>query len=219
MPQNKPEATLIYFLLDKSASMARRWTETLTSLAKFFEDQAKQPGECLVTFATFDSPGTHTEWLEEVPVANFTAPGSQDIMPDGDSTALYDATLKSLGQLAKYVDTYGKTILVVMTDGEENASRECKSYEAMRATVEKARSGGIEVMYLGVAPEAWSQRDAFATHTVRGTGTAQSLVGTLAYASQAVSNYRSQSERVVGAQLFSNGDLVDDDGVVKDDDS
>ncbi|MFC8386659.1 VWA domain-containing protein [Nocardia sp. NPDC057272] len=118
------DRTLIAVLLDRSGSMQTIKADTEGGLAAYFEQQRSVPKTVEVTLAQFDT--TYDVVYANVPLAQVPAPSLQ---PRG-GTALYDA----LGKLVTSVGSElagrpeherpGTVIVVVLTDGHENSSRE-----------------------------------------------------------------------------------------------
>ncbi|TCK01174.1 vWA domain-containing protein [Nocardia alba] len=118
------DRTLIAVLLDRSGSMQTIKADTEGGLAAYFEQQRSVPKKIEVTLAQFDT--TYDVVYANVPLAQVPAPSLQ---PRG-GTALYDA----LGKLVTSVGSElaerpeherpGTVIVVVLTDGHENSSRE-----------------------------------------------------------------------------------------------
>lgn len=122
--QNK---TCVVIILDKSGSMLGLSSETISGYNNLLDEQQKLPGECTWTCVLFDD--THRTVDQNVSVAEATKLSLANYKPSG-YTALYDAigdTVVDVGaSLAamKEKDRPGKVVFVVMTDGEENRSRE-----------------------------------------------------------------------------------------------
>lgn len=118
--------THLSILLDRSGSMQSCWNDTIGNIDSFLESQRKEPGEMQVTLATFNT-------VYEVPFKNvnlqdvksFTSVGR----PQG-GTALYDSFCRLVDDTGAYLASLpeaerpGKIIVVVLTDGEENSSKE-----------------------------------------------------------------------------------------------
>ncbi|WP_194833776.1 vWA domain-containing protein [Nocardia sp. XZ_19_369] len=119
-----PDLTLIAVLLDRSGSMQSIKSDTEGGFSAFIEEQRKLPKTIEVTLAQFD-----TEY--ECVYAN--RPVAQvpplDLQPRG-MTALYDAVGRLVtdvgAELAKRPEHErpGTVIVVVLTDGHENSSKE-----------------------------------------------------------------------------------------------
>ncbi len=129
-----PEATLIAVLLDRSGSMQSIKADTEGGLAAYFEEQRTLPKQIQVTFAQFD---TEYECLySNVSIDRIPAP---ELHPRG-GTALYDALGKLVtdvgAELAARPESErpGTVIVVVLTDGHENSSREW-THTAVRSLI------------------------------------------------------------------------------------
>lgn len=137
----------VFILLDRSGSMMTKWTETLSSLNTYVNDLAKNKAKGRVTLAAFDehiSPQfdivRNNDKFEDY--KDITA---KEIAPRG-GTPLYDSLFKIV-DLANKADD-GKTVIVVVTDGEENASKEVNRQKALDC-VESCKKKGWEVIFLG----------------------------------------------------------------------
>ena len=129
-----PDATLIAVLLDRSGSMQSIKADTEGGLAAYFEEQRKLPKQIQVTFAQFD---TEYECVySNAPIDRIPAP---QLHPRG-GTALYDALGKLVtdvgAELAARPESErpGTVIVVVLTDGHENSSREW-THTAVRSLI------------------------------------------------------------------------------------
>lgn len=162
--------TNVYILLDRSGSMEHRWTEALTTINGYVQGLAKAGHEGAVTCAVFDGftvpPGYTTGasvregWIQPKSGDKFqfdvlrlsSRPvdwkplSREDAVPRGD-TPLYDA----IGRLCSMADADAnpKGMLLLMTDGQENASREMTRHGAM-AALDRQRARGWDVIHLGV---------------------------------------------------------------------
>jgi uncharacterized protein YegL len=150
--------TLIAFIQDRSGSMACVWEETLSGFKKYVEDmQADQNKDDQVSYlfslTTFDTQ-IDKPYLG-VPIAKVDGGKLKEFGPRG-STALYDAVGKTLQAIDDDKNlTFDKAIVVIVTDGEENSSREWKK-EALHAAIdERIKRGNWTFTYLGTQPETW----------------------------------------------------------------
>lgn len=134
-----------YVLLDRSGSMSSRWSEALGSINAYVDGLAK--GSAVVTLATFDCvDGIQFDVIRDaVPSGEWKAVTDQDATPRG-GTPLFDAIGRVVALAEKAAND--KTVVVVMTDGCENASREVKKQQA-RAAIDRCKAKGWEVVFLG----------------------------------------------------------------------
>ena len=140
-----------YILLDRSGSMQSLWVEALSSVNAFAKELAnKTDGPVVdshVTLAVFDSQeGLHFDVLrKKQPALHWDNVTDKDASPRG-MTPLLDAMVRIIS-LAES-DNPDKAIIVVMTDGQENASREV-SREGVKAALDRVKAKGWEVVFLG----------------------------------------------------------------------
>jgi len=119
--------TEVLCVLDKSASMESVKNEAIISFNKFIAEQKKLPGEASFTLTLFDT--SYKVVYAGVPIQE-VAPLTEDEFNPGGMTALLDAvghtidiTGERLSQMPEE-DRPERVIMVILTDGEENSSRE-----------------------------------------------------------------------------------------------
>lgn len=140
-----------YILLDRSGSMQSLWVEALSSVNAFAKELAnKKDGPAVdshVTLAVFDSQeGLQFDILRrKQPALHWETVTDKDATPRG-MTPLLDAMVRLIA-LAE-TDNPDKAVIVVMTDGEENASREV-TREGVKAALDRIKSKGWETIFLG----------------------------------------------------------------------
>jgi hypothetical protein len=129
----------VYILLDRSGSMATLWSEALGSINTYVSKLKKKD---MIHMAVFDD---RYDVIRDCPAEHWADLTDEDAQPRG-MTALYDSCGKIMTQAEE--DGQKKTILVVMTDGHENASREY-SQTAIKAKVKEFEDRNWEVIFLG----------------------------------------------------------------------
>lgn len=129
----------VYILLDRSGSMSTLWGEALGSINAYV---AKLKKKDMVYLAAFDD---QYEIVRECPAGVWADVTNEDIQPRG-MTALFDSCGKIMTQAEE--DGVKKTILVVMTDGHENASKEY-TQASIKAKVKEFEDRKWEVVFLG----------------------------------------------------------------------
>jgi uncharacterized protein YegL len=149
---------LISFIQDRSGSMSSAWNETLNGFKKYVEDmQADQAKDnevaYLFSLTTFDTQ-INTPYVA-VPIADVDSAKLKDFGPRG-STALYDAVGKTLQAHDDDKSlSFDKAIVVIVTDGQENASREWSKTALHAAIDDRIKRGNWTFTYLGTQPETW----------------------------------------------------------------
>jgi hypothetical protein len=140
-----------YILLDRSGSMQSLWVEALSSVNAFAKELAnKTDGPSVdshVTLAVFDSQESlqFDTLRRKQPALHWEAVTDKDASPRG-MTPLLDAMVRIIS-LAEG-DNPDKAVIVVMTDGQENASREV-TREGVKAALDRVKAKGWEVVFLG----------------------------------------------------------------------
>ena len=140
-----------YILLDRTGSMEPIWSEALSSVNAYADGLAALDGgprvDADITLAVFDAQdGLQFDVLRKgVDAEDWNDVSSRDVNPRG-MTPLYDAIGRIVSLAEK--DKPEKAIIVIMTDGEENSSKEMTK-TAAKAALDRVRAKGWEVVFLG----------------------------------------------------------------------
>lgn len=129
----------VYILLDRSGSMATLWSEALGSINTYVSKLKKKDK---VFLAAFDD---QYEIVRDCSAGEWVNVSNDDVSPRG-MTALFDSCGKIMAKAEE--DDSRKTVLVVMTDGHENASRE-HTQASVKAKVKEFEDKKWEVIFLG----------------------------------------------------------------------
>jgi uncharacterized protein YegL len=143
--------TWLVLIVDRSGSMMPIKQDMEGGIKRLFEDQAKLPGKCFVTMVQFD-----TEYELLANVLNIESIDSYELIPRG-GTALLDAigrTVVAVGE-AQQATAYkpSEVIVAIITDGEENSSREW-DIGKVKALIETKTAEGWHFTYLGANQDA-----------------------------------------------------------------
>ncbi len=145
-----------YILLDRTGSMQSIWAEALGSVNAYVKALAE--GDAFATLAVFDAhEGLQFDVLRAgVPVQTWKDVTDADATPRG-MTPLFDA----IGRIIARAESEApeKAVLVVMTDGEENASREMKK-DDVKAALDRIEKKGWQVVFLGAEFAKFNDADA-----------------------------------------------------------
>jgi uncharacterized protein YegL len=153
----KKGLTELVFILDKSGSMSGLEKDTIGGYNSMLAKQQAVDGECHITTVLFDND---YELLHDRIDLKAVSPITEREYQVGGSTALLDAigrTIHKIGNAQRNTaDDYRaeKVIFVIITDGEENASREY-SAEKVKAQIERQKTKyGWEFIFLGANIDA-----------------------------------------------------------------
>ena len=153
----KNNLTEVVFILDASGSMAGLRSDTVGGVNTVLQQQREQEeGNVLVTTVTFN---TKTRTVHDrIPLCEVADLTNREYIPNG-GTALLDAvgeTLTHVKKIHHYIrpeDVPQKTLVVIMTDGEENSS--CTyDYRTVKKLVEEREAAGWEVLFLAANMDA-----------------------------------------------------------------
>lgn len=143
------DKTAIMVILDRSDSMHRVRDDVVGGFNKFVEDQKKLPGEAALTLIQFDDQ-YQVDYvncpIQDVPELRFDPRGG---------TALLDALgrgISTLGiDLANMAEDErpGRVIVLVMTDGRENASVEYTKDRVRKMIQEQQEKYNWEFVFIG----------------------------------------------------------------------
>lgn len=153
----KKGLTELVFILDRSGSMAGLESDTIGGYNSMLQKQKEVEGECLITTVLFDN---RYELLHDRIDIRAVRPITDREYYVGGSTALLDAIGRTIHKIASAqkhtAEDYRaeKVMFVIITDGEENASREY-SPDKVKAQIELEKSRyGWEFVFLGANIDA-----------------------------------------------------------------
>lgn len=147
----------LVFVLDKSGSMGGLERDTIGGYNSVLEKQKLVDGECQITTVLFDHG---YELLHDRIDIKAVGPITEKEYVVGGSTALLDAIGKAIHKIVNAqkntADDYRaeKVMFVIITDGEENASREYTA-EMVKTQIERQKEKyGWEFIFLGANIDA-----------------------------------------------------------------
>lgn len=153
----KKGLTELVFILDKSGSMGGLEADTIGGYNSMLEKQKSVDGECHITTVLFDN---NYELLHDRINIKAVSSITDNEYAVGGSTALLDAigrTIHKIGNAQKHTaDNYRaeKVMFIIITDGEENSSREY-SADMVKAQIEgQKKNYGWEFIFLGANIDA-----------------------------------------------------------------
>jgi len=163
-----------FILLDRSGSMRTLWNEAISSVNGYVSKLAADNVDTSITLAVFDAPATALDFniiRDRIIPTTWKKVEPTEAEPRG-WTPLNDAIGKIV-DLAKAGAPggvkYDKVAIIIMTDGQENASRELNTDQA-RKLLDDCRLMGWQVVFLGANFDNAAQAAGYGTqsrHTVR----------------------------------------------------
>lgn len=153
-----------FILLDRSASMASRWSEAIGSINAYAAKLATDKVDTGVTVATFDQFGDGIAFeviRDRITPLTFAPITDADAMPRGN-TPLNDAIgrIVTLANAGASGVQYDKVALVIVTDGAEIAFSEL-THIAAKALLAACRAKGWQVIFIGADFDNAQQAQSF----------------------------------------------------------
>ncbi len=193
----KKKLTELVFILDKSGSMAGLERDTIGGFNAMMQRQRALEGECKITTVLFDH---HYELLHDRIDIRAVQPMTEKEYHVGGSTALLDAIGRSIHKITTVQKNTARAfraervLFVIITDGEENASREY-SVTQIKKLIERQKSKyGWEFIFLGANIDAVGTAERFGINPTRAADYVPDSEGTALNfhaMSEAVASFRS----------------------------
>lgn len=146
--------THITLVADRSGSMSSIQGDAEGAINAFIEEQKKVPGRCTFTLIQFD------DVIETVfDNVDLQSVGKYELRPR-NMTALADAWGRAINDTGDYLSSLpeaerpGNVILVVVTDGLENASREFSTAKVREMTEHQRNTYNWQVIFLAANQDA-----------------------------------------------------------------
>ncbi len=186
---------IVSLVVDRSGSMASNWTKTIDACNEYLNSLKSNGADTLVNVTVFDS-GSIDRVRTRMPATDML-PLKADEFPPRGNTPLLDAVGRAITDLLERPkrDDEGAA-LVVMTDGQENASREHKLEDIKTRLADQQTKDNWLVIFLGEGLAAWGQASslgAWAGNSMNYSGANASA--TLASVARATAHYSSGSSR------------------------
>lgn len=218
--KSKSQKLHVGLLLDESGSMLGNESAVVGGVNEFVEKLRSQESTTKVsaTLGTFDRSGNDPVVryaYSGIPLEEVVAMTPEQYLPRG-ATPLNDAVAGVIRQIDSQASKGERVMLVVLTDGLENAS-ETPTRE-LRKLIAKKEAEGWEFIYLGANQDAWAESDAIGIQA-RGKkfDFVASRAGTAAamrHAADRASRFRDAPEEYV-EELRTLGDSISESGRVE----
>lgn len=169
MPQKEVSnlRTLINFILDKSGSMSMRRDATISGFNEYLKtvkgESKKDKSETLFSLTMFDT--AIVKPYVAVKLSEVKELDQGTYAPDG-MTALYDAvcmTVKEVEEKIKKMKGKTAVVTVILTDGEENSSREYTQKE-LSDKIKELQKANWSFVFLGANQDSWATAQSWGIH-------------------------------------------------------
>ncbi len=149
--------TELVFILDRSGSMHGLEGDTIGGFNSMLAKQKAMPGDALVTTVLFSDD---IELLHDLVAIGRVSPLTEREYLAGGCTALLDAIGRTLDRLERAHcrmetdERPARTVVVITTDGLENASRAYGRNQIRQLVSQKQEKDGWEFLFLGANMDA-----------------------------------------------------------------
>lgn len=203
--------TMICLILDRSGSMTGRETDVVGGVNKFIEEQKQLPDPASLAIVRFDDQAIE-RFREMKPLAQVEPLQPKEFIPRGN-TPLLDAVGSTIAKLDEDWKTEkpDRCILMIVTDGQENASKEYTKGKVKSMIEARQNSNLWAIIYLGANVDAFAEAGAMGINLANTAGYRNTSAGTASSYATASGSVRHM--RVSGSTVAHNlGGNIDEDG-------
>jgi hypothetical protein len=229
-PPTGEEITEIVCILDRSGSMDHLTSKTIEGYNAFLKDQKALPGKANWTLCLFDggrgawNPESKSYELVHISADINTIPelNTTTYVANG-STALLDAmghTIKEIHEKVKN-NPNAKVIVMVITDGDENASTEYKKEQIATMVKEREDNDKWAFIFLGANIDSFSAGAGYGMkggNTMNFSASDHGMERGFSNISKSTMMYRSFSKADLMDNVVSADDLIANNGEEKESD-
>ena len=153
IPDNKPQPLYVTLILDETGSMQECKGAAIAGFNQYVAILRQEPAETRVTLTLFNSRKTEVRY-QAAPVARVHDLDVETYRPR-DTTPLYDAIGRTLVSARLQVPAGSRKLCVILTDGEEDASKEY-SRSQIFDMIKAYENEGWTFLYLGADHDVWA---------------------------------------------------------------
>lgn len=161
-PSESHHPAHIWFLLDRSGSMSSLFQDVVLGLQEFVREQRLADSAAQLTLVQFDSEDCHDLMLDGEALEGVDEAAAATRFEPRAATPLYDAIAALIGRADKHIANGGNDddqLVVIFTDGLENASTDCTRAKAFELIKER-RQRGWTFAFLGADQDAFQAGEA-----------------------------------------------------------
>ena len=189
--------TFFTAVLDDSSSMGGARETTIAAYNDFIREQQRvsreAKDEVFVSLTKFSDPGKVQTLYVGTPLHEVPVLTQADYRAGGGSTALYDGIAKAIADIERKVGEHARVLMLVITDGQENASRKVTDVNVIKQMVsQRQERGNWTFIFLsaGTNPYADGHAMGFRTGNIRSYGNSADVGQSLVHVSRSVRSYR-----------------------------
>lgn len=208
--------TLIAVILDESGSMKSCWDSTINGFNEFVQGQraAESAGKAYLTLVKFDSPQITTVY-ENTVIDQVPQLCKNTYSPRG-GTNLMDAIGVTMSRINTFLNGIPQAerpgvLVVIITDGAENASREFHGEQIKSMVSSAEKQGDWTFTFLGANVDAFAMGASFGMNASNTASyDTSSMAATMDVLSKTTVNLRMAKSRGVSTQeLYASNALYD----------
>lgn len=201
----KNDYTHIAVILDRTGSMESIREDTIGGFNAFVNQQKVEPGKATLTLVQFDSQDPYEIVHKFKPVGAVPALTRETFVPRA-STPLLDAIGRGINDLEKSLaeiqeeEKPSRVVMVIITDGQENASCEFRKDQIAKMIKEKQEHSAWQFVFLSADLAAIGDALASGIHadsTIRFSRSTQGTAAAWASTSARVADYRADRRQDV----------------------
>jgi Mg-chelatase subunit ChlD len=151
--ERPPQPLYVTLILDETGSMQECKGAAIAGFNQYVATLRQEPAETRVTLTLFNSRKTEVRY-HAAPVARVHDLDVETYRPR-DNTPLYDAIGRTLTAAKLQVSAESRKLCVILTDGEENASRRYTRSQIFNM-IKAYEDEGWTFIYLGANHDVWA---------------------------------------------------------------
>jgi von Willebrand factor type A domain len=155
--KGKKNTTQVAIVMDKSGSMDSIRESTISGFNEYIDTLKSKGGDYDVTLTYFDT--SIEQAFVKVPISKVRKLTASSYRPGG-MTALYDGVGQTIDSLKEKVSKDTPVLLVIITDGGENSSKE---YNQRRVAdlIKSREKEGWTFVFIGANQDSWATAQTF----------------------------------------------------------
>jgi hypothetical protein len=195
--ENRPQPLYVTLILDETGSMQECKGAAIAGFNQYVAVLRQEPAETLVTLTLFNSRRTEVRY-QAAPVERVHDLDVETYRPR-DTTPLYDAIGRTLTAARLQVPAESRKLCVILTDGEENASRRYTRAQIFDM-IKTYEDEGWTFIYLGADHDVWAAGEELGVAEHNRITFLKADVGhTFECLSEATANFRRKQKPVNGS--------------------